>query len=125
MDQNQTYLHDSDLITWDQEALLRRVRGRPALVQKLVGLFLRDMPERIETLEEKIHSAAMQEIHQIAHAIKGVSANLSILRVQELAQALEQAANREELDQINSLFTQLVIEYQESLIPLKKCLQQA
>jgi len=101
---------------WDRDAALKRMAGEEALLLKLIDVFLRDMPERIHDIQSTIDNEDRQGALQIAHTIKGISANMSSFRLQELASQLESALNtqpvdyeslREQLTKINEANKQL------------------
>ncbi len=104
---------------WDQEALVTRMRGKTDRVIKLVNLFLGDMPERIASLDEEVSGAQYDALTATAHTVKGVAANLSILRLQEAATELEQAAKNQQPDDLKNLLSTIKAVYEESENELK------
>ncbi len=104
---------------WDQEALVTRMRGKTDRVLKLVNLFLGDMPERLASLDEEVSSAQFDALSATAHTVKGVAANLSILRLQEAATELEHAAKTEQSDDVQNLLATIKSVYEESENELK------
>ena len=77
---------------WDENALLKRVRGKPERVHKLVGMFLQEMPSKIDALKQAAEQQDSARISDIAHSVKGSAGNLSCMRLQAAALALEQSA---------------------------------
>lgn len=106
-------------LVWDHAALLTRVRGKPDRMAKLIGLYLDDMPNRLTLLSEQVSAADMTEISETAHTIKGVSANLGILRLQSKAAELEQAAKNAESEKTRALLAEVEREYEQSETALK------
>ncbi|MFT7246332.1 MAG: HPt (histidine-containing phosphotransfer) domain-containing protein [Candidatus Azotimanducaceae bacterium] len=104
---------------WDQEALLGRLRGKTERIVKLVNLYLDDMPPRIVLLAEQVASDSLQDIIENAHTIKGVSGNLSIMRLQLRAEELEQAAKNQETEKTSELLAAVAAEYEASETELK------
>lgn len=104
---------------WDQEALIGRMRGKTDRVVKLVNLFLGDMPERMDCLDEEISSSQFEACSATAHTVKGVAANLSILRLQEAATELETAAKNQETEQLKKLLGAIKTVYEDSENELK------
>lgn len=104
---------------WDQEALVGRMRGKTDRVVKLVNLFLGDMPERIASLNEEISSDQFEACTATAHTVKGVAANLSVLRLQEAATVLETAAKDQNAAELQSLLDTIKTVYEESESELK------
>ncbi|PCK03609.1 MAG: hybrid sensor histidine kinase/response regulator [Alteromonadaceae bacterium] len=90
---------EPELLVWDKAAALRRVRGKAARLQRLVGLYLDDIPLRLTELEQ---ACAEQEQDQkrlvdLCHLIKGVAANLGALQVQHVATKMDAAGKRGDL----------------------------
>jgi HPt (histidine-containing phosphotransfer) domain-containing protein len=104
---------------WDQEALLGRFRGKTDRIVKLVNLYLDDMPPRIVLLAEQVAAASLSDIIENAHTIKGVSANLSIIRLQLRSEELEQAAKDQDTERTSTLHTAVTEEYKASETALK------
>lgn len=104
---------------WDQEALKGRLRGKTDRMVKLVNLFLDDMPLRMSLLEQQVLSANHADIGMTAHTIKGVSANLGIMRLQYMASELEEAAKNLESEKTFALLAAVADEYEQSELALK------
>jgi len=74
---------------WDKDAALKRMTGEVTLLLKLIDVFLRDMPQRLHEMQSAIDNENRESVIQIAHTVKGISANMSSLRLQQLASMLE------------------------------------
>ncbi len=98
---------------WDKPAALQRVRNKPERLAQLIELFLRDMPARVDELQSSIVAKDLKEIAFIAHTIKGVSGNLSGLRLHQVAAELEAAAKNEDEPAISTLWPQLEKNYSQ------------
>lgn len=99
---------------WDQETLLGRMRGKSERVVKLVNLFLGDMPERIEAINQEVQDAELEALTSTAHTVKGVAANLGVMRLQEAAKELETAAKNEQTQELNALLDAINQVYADS-----------
>ena len=108
---------------WDQEALLGRMRGKTDRVVKLVNLFLGDMPERLESLQSEINSNEYESCGATAHTVKGVAANLSVMRLQEAATEIELAAKSQHTAELETLLETIKTVYEESENELKAFIQ--
>ncbi|MFL0809758.1 MAG: response regulator [Agarilytica sp.] len=102
---------DSAIEAWCRDSLLRRVRGKPERAKKLIQMFLDGMPDRIERLKSAVASNDLEQVHSVAHEIKGVSGNISTLRLHKTSTELEQAAMKGLDDGIPELLSQTVSEY--------------
>lgn len=105
---------------WDQEALLGRMRGKSERVVKLVNLFLNDIPARIQELNEDVQQNNIDNCAMHAHTVKGVSANLSVLRLEQIASEIEVAAKKQHIDELIALLSDINRVYEESEDELKK-----
>ncbi len=74
------------LVIWDEEAVLKRMRGKPERVQRMARTFLASAPALQQRLASTNDTSAMREL---AHEIKGAAANLSLMALQAAALALE------------------------------------
>tara|TARA_R110002110_G_scaffold402726_1_gene620216 strand:+ start:2433 stop:2789 length:357 start_codon:yes stop_codon:yes gene_type:complete len=108
---------------WDQAALLGRLRGKTDRVAKLINLYLVDMPERMNTLSEQVQASDLVEVIASAHTIKGVSANLGIVRLQHKAEELEIAAKASQTEKTASLLEEVALEYSKSESELRAYLE--
>jgi len=78
---------DKDYI--DIDDAIKRVGGNRGLYIKLLGRFIDG--NHMDTLESAIQSGNMEEAANLAHTLKGVSANLSLAKVTSISTDLEQA----------------------------------
>ena len=70
-------------------------------VEMLMEVFLESVEENIESLKLAIDSNNLDEIYQISHAIKGSSANLTLMNISNIAKDMEHEAK--EKNSINYL----------------------
>jgi HPt (histidine-containing phosphotransfer) domain-containing protein len=73
----------------DVDSALARIRGNRKVFKMLLGTFLKD-PE-IEPLKEAIRAGAAKEAAGLAHKVKGVSANLSLVALNKAIVEIEAA----------------------------------
>ena len=71
----------------DVDDALKRVGGNMGLYQKLLGRFADG--NQLEELENLLTSGNMEEAARMAHTIKGVAANLSLLKLRFTSADLE------------------------------------
>jgi len=95
---------DSPGRLWDRQALLKRVRGKPERVERLLQTFLDQHKQR-----EQLFAAAenLHQVAQAAHAVKGSAGNLGCDKLFELAKAIESAARNEDSDSVSELLPEL------------------
>ncbi len=107
------------LKVWDKQAALARVMNKEAILEKLVGSFLDEMPARIKTLKELTELSDLEQITRLAHTIKGVSGNMSGIALQKIAGEVEKQGKSGDKKAIEGLLPELFIAYEE----LKDCFQ--
>jgi signal transduction histidine kinase/DNA-binding response OmpR family regulator len=76
-------------ITWDQKSALKRVKGNEKLLNKLISLFLEDMPTNIENLKTSTKEKSIEDLIAITHGIKGAAGNLSANKMHTLTKKIE------------------------------------
>lgn len=79
-------------IVWDKSAFFNRVNYNDLLAEQLVILFLNDMPAELELLMTALEEGDCDQVHQLAHKIKGAVRNLSGLTLSLLLAEIESAA---------------------------------
>lgn len=89
---------------WDKEDLLRRMRGKHERVMKLVGMFLEGNPQRVQRLEQAISVRDAELCARVAHELKGVAANLSLMELHALIVEMEEAAKHANFALLSSVF---------------------
>ena len=99
------------LRTWHRESALKRCRGKEERLKILVDMYCQDMPDRIRLLRQCVKSADYEELEKLAHAIKGITANLSAEKLAALASELELKA-REQDSAVARLVIRLEREHQ-------------
>ena len=72
----------------DMDDALSRIGGNKSLYMKLLGRFVEG--NHFEELERILQSGDIEESVRQAHSIKGVSANLSLVKIRALSVELEQ-----------------------------------
>ena len=72
----------------DVDGALKRVGGNMDLYKRLLGRF--SAGSDYQTLSEALESGNMEEAARLAHTIKGVTSNLSLMKIAGLSIQLEQ-----------------------------------
>jgi two-component system, sensor histidine kinase and response regulator len=81
------------LVEFDEEDLLDRLSGSEQLAQRVVRIFLTDMPLQLAALAAAVNSGDSAAVRHGAHAIRGAAANAGGVRIRELAWQMEQAGS--------------------------------
>lgn len=109
---------------WDQAAALKRLRNKPERLKKLIGMYLEDMPARVDSLQQAVLAGDFDEIYHLAHTIKGVVGNLSADLMYQLATNAGAAAKAEDSEKLAPLATDLQRQQQKLEIIFKQYLQE-
>jgi len=81
--------------------------SNPDFFRDLVGIFLQQTPELIETLKAQIAELDFKGIEQVAHRLKGSSLNLGAKDLAELFSQLEEMGKNETAEGIKQKGEQL------------------
>ncbi len=77
----------------------------------LVMTYLQDSDTKIKTLKKAIHAQDSTQIAEVAHSLKGSSANICAEALSSMFKKIEDAARIEELDQVPYVYDQILEEY--------------
>jgi PAS domain S-box-containing protein len=91
----------------DYESLLERCMGDPQLVAKMAGKFDLRSRQVWEQLSTEFKAGNAAETARLAHSMKGTAANLSAIRLAELAAQIEQLGKAGDLATAESAVEQL------------------
>ncbi len=86
--------------------LLERM-GDATLCQKVLDVFVANMPQQLEQLEQHIRQSESQLAQREAHSIKGAAANVGAHQMRALAQEIERALELDKLPEARQLIKQL------------------
>jgi PAS domain S-box-containing protein len=100
----------------DWISFLDRVMGDEELARDIFNEFLNAVPERIEKIHKAIDNGDIMAAKREAHTLKGSSANVGAMDLQDTAYQIEISANDEDLTKLTSL----VPELEEQFIILKE-----
>ena len=110
--------------TWDQAAALKRLSNKPERLQKLIGMYLEDMPARVDSLQHAVTAGDFSEVYHLAHTIKGVVGNLSADLMYLLATDAGAAAKAEDSEKLAPLAKDLQRQQQKLEIIFKQYLRE-
>jgi len=94
---------DSFLPKMDWEHLHHISDNSPDFELELLQLFVADSQAQIDMLKKAIASQNFLEIEQIAHHLKGASANIGAIEIQDTAEQFEQQARQQKLENTGEL----------------------
>jgi two-component system, sensor histidine kinase and response regulator len=76
-------------LVWDREGALARVRGRTALLDNLIALYLQQVPTLLKQARAAIEGGDDSALARVAHTLKSSAASIGGVTVAAAAQALE------------------------------------
>lgn len=99
-------------VVFDRAALLERLGGNEALVEKFVVMFFKSADEHLLLLDQGISAGDAELVRTKAHAIKGSAGNVGACALAAAAATLDRAIREGRLDQQLDLRDQLHEQYQ-------------
>ncbi|MFO7728974.1 MAG: Hpt domain-containing protein [Desulfonatronovibrio sp.] len=90
---------------------LDRVGEDKEVMREILENVLKDAPDRLESLKKAVEARNLQEVHSLAHSIKGMAGNISAPRVRETAFKLETLGANQELSGMEELISELENEF--------------
>jgi PAS domain S-box-containing protein len=90
---------------FDRERLLRTVGEDEEFLQELVGMFIKDMPGHVETLESMVDLGDSEGLTMMAHRLKGASANVRADHLKRLFADIEVAARQQNAEKARTLLS--------------------
>jgi len=115
--------NDDKALALDRKALFDglKIGGqvRPALVQRVIGLFLEDTPQLLHGLHEALAANDVQAALRAVHTLKSSSAALGALPLSNAARLAEAAAREDRLDAVRALLPQLELQHERAARQLR------
>ena len=90
---------------------MERVMDDEELAQKLIEVFLDDIPTQIETLRGHIEAGNISGVEHQSHTIKGASANVGGEALRAVSFEMEKAAKAGNLESVRSLLPEMVSQF--------------
>ncbi len=125
--QNSSTHHDSNkpsttetLMVWDKDSVLKRVSQNNALLMLLINNFINEIPQQIAQLTDQVDRNNVNETLQQLHNIKGMSANLGALIMQDLCKNIELSLKAQKFNDYPIFKEQLMQAKQELLQQLQQ-----
>jgi len=97
---------------------LERFSGNPALVKRLIQIYMETSPKVIGEIEAGVASGDIEQVGSQAHSLKGLSAELGAEELAEISHQIQVAARTGDLAVMGSLIKSLVCSYKETTVAL-------
>lgn len=104
----------------DTDALLANLGGDRGLAEQLLGQLGRDVGERAAQLRDALDGGSVDEVHRIAHALKGALASGCALRARDCVQSVDDAARQGDLEGARAMYPRA----EEALVELQSALDE-
>jgi len=92
---------------FDYAGLQERLMGDTELIQKVVGIFIEDIPKQILTLKNSIVEQDKKKAEITAHSMKGAAGNVGVIRFRTIAADMEESARNGGFQEIERLIPAL------------------
>jgi len=109
-------------ICWGKDAFYKRVGQNQLLAERIVTLYCQDMPIEIDKLTKAIEAKDYKLIGEIAHKVKGSSANLEAKKLAQCALDIELAINNKKTTELESLSMTLREDFAKLIMNLEEFL---
>ena len=104
---NEKVLEKTATVVFDLVGLLDRLMGDEDLAKEIIEKFLEVMPHQIIALKEALEKGDASLISRMAHTIKGASANVGAVALQEVVSQMEKASEESDLEKAISLVPEI------------------
>jgi signal transduction histidine kinase/HPt (histidine-containing phosphotransfer) domain-containing protein/ActR/RegA family two-component response regulator len=81
---------------FNREELLGRLGGRIELLPRFIGMFVDSIDGPLLQLQDAVADGRHDDVHRLAHTIKGSAANIGATRIMNVATTLDEMAKKEE-----------------------------
>ena len=109
----------TDSIAWNYEQVLERIGGDETLFREIALIFLDETPKNLEILRQAISRRDAAAIEKIAHSLKSQLGYMATPGISQKAQALEEMARANTLEDAATIFA--TIESEISIV--LRCIQ--
>jgi HPt (histidine-containing phosphotransfer) domain-containing protein len=96
----------------DFPSALERIGGDESFLEELLGLYSEDFSEKLNQIKEAIDQGNYDMIRELSHTLKGASANLSLIPLQEASFEMENAGREGNIEKAKKTLELLEKEYQ-------------
>jgi HPt (histidine-containing phosphotransfer) domain-containing protein len=94
----------------DYDSALERTGGDRDFLDELLGMYIKDFDDKIFQLKTAVAKKESDLIRELAHSLKGSSANLSLIPLQETFYRLETAGRENNPDAAEKILPRLLEE---------------
>ncbi|MEJ2656394.1 MAG: response regulator, partial [Desulfobacterales bacterium] len=96
----------------DMTGFLNRLLGDKKLAGEILDGFMADVPLQVHQLKKAIEKGDAFSIREQAHSLKGASADVGAMALEEIALQIEHAGKAEDLKRAGALISELVLQFE-------------
>ncbi|MEJ2104950.1 MAG: response regulator, partial [Ignavibacteriaceae bacterium] len=100
----------------DKKGLLDRLMGDENLASKILNEFVNDVPNKLMALKEALNNGDASSVQNHAHNLKGASANVGAIALQEVAKEIEIAVGNGSMEKTAAVISK----FDEQFVALRK-----
>jgi len=98
---------------FDKQTLLERVGGNEEIVKSIVNLFLEEIPNQLNDLNQALADNDQEKSTREAHSLKGASANFGAKILEKVSLSIEMACRSGDFNKAKDMFPTLKKEFEK------------
>ncbi|WP_319778583.1 Hpt domain-containing protein [Maridesulfovibrio sp.] len=107
-------------VVFNKPAFYNHLGGDLELGNEILNVYIVDAPERLRALKDALSSGENAQIIKYSHALKGISATIRAGIVTSLAEQIEFAARKGDLETVSACIPQVAVELEKLLEVIHK-----
>jgi HPt (histidine-containing phosphotransfer) domain-containing protein len=111
---------EKERLIWDQDGFMKRISHNEVIGNKLLVLFMDEVPADIKLLQQAIEQKYSNDIIALAHKVKGSSRNLGADNLAHVCSEIEQMAKEKKHDKLESLREILTSNFNQFIMKIEK-----
>lgn len=108
-------ISQNELKIWDYSEFSRRLLGDKDMLISVIKVFLNETPRKYDALRQAMIRNEMDSIRDIAHSIKGATANISAGNMREIMTSIEKDAVHQVSGRMRTYLDQMELQFRKLL----------
>ena len=101
-----------DLPIFDRSSFMDNMMGDQAVAREIITIFMKQAPEEIDRLKEEAEKGNIANVSDIAHSLKGSSANIGGMALSNIAAKIDIEARSGNIDKVQDLLPELHAQFE-------------
>jgi len=97
----------------DVSSALERIGGDEAFLYDLIAIYTEDFLEKFTKLQQAVECEDFEQIRELGHNLKGSSANLSLIHLQQVSCEIEESGKEKNIKRAQEFLLLLDQEFQK------------